>query len=147
MERFKVTPLIGQFARVCGFPPDAARLAAVAALELQLRSASPDARKLLAHIADLATRSHGRARKQNAAYLPELHETCGLDVDAMYHLLKELEDGGFIQIEGEYPFQDVMLASDPQTGWPLIADLARFCAAQKASLRDLIVDLKLDVLR
>jgi len=142
------TPLsIDRFARVCGFLPDAAKLAAVAAFESQLRSASAEARKLLAHAADLATRSHGAARKQNAAYLPELHETCGLDVDAMYHLLKELEDSGFIQIEGEYPFQDVLLASDPHTGWPLIADLARFCAAEKMSLRDIAVDLRFDLLR
>ncbi len=144
MERCNVTSSIDRFARHCGFPADAARVAAVGAFQLQLRSVSPDARKLLAHAADLATRSHGTARKQNAAYLPELHETCGLDVDAMYHLLKELEEGGFIQIEEEYPFQDVMLASDPQTGWPLIADLARFCEAENVPLRDVIVDLKFE---
>jgi hypothetical protein len=138
---------IDRFARVCGFSPDAARLVALTTFESRLRPISPESRKLLAHAADLATRSHGAARKPNAAYLPELHETCGLDVDAMYHLLKELEDGGFVEIEGKYPFQDVMLGSDAQTGWPLIADLARFCAAEKIPLRDLIVDLRFDLLR
>jgi len=137
---------IERFARVCGFTPDAARQSAVAALESSLRSLSPGARKLLAHIADLATRSHGASRRENAAYLPELHETCGLDPDAMCGLLKDLESAGSVQIEGQYPFQDVMLAPAAQ-GWPLVADLARYCATEKLSLRDVIVDLKFDLLR
>jgi hypothetical protein len=137
---------IERFARVCGFVPDAVKQSDVAAFESTLLSLSPGARKLLAHIADLATRSHGISRRQNTAYLPELHETCGLDPDAMYGLLKELESAGSVQIEGQYPFQDVMLVPAAQ-GWPLIADLARYCTAEKLSLRDVIVDLKFDLLR
>lgn len=137
---------IERFARVCGFVPDAAKQSAVAAFETTLHGLSPGARKLLAHIADLATRSHGASRREDAAYLPELHETCGLDPDAMYSLLKELESAGPVQIEGQYPFQDVMLAPAAQ-GWPLIGDLARYCAAEKLSLRDVIVDVRFDLLR
>lgn len=137
---------IERFARACGFIPDAAKQSAVAAFESTLRSLSPGGRKLLAHIADLATRSHGASRRENAAYLPELHETCGLDPDAMYGILKELESAGSVQIEGQYPFQDVVLAPAAQ-GWPLVADLARYCASEKLSLRDVIVDLKFDLLR
>lgn len=137
---------IERFGRVCGFVPDAAKQASVAAFEATLRSLSPSARKLLAHIADLATRSHGASRQANAAYMPELHETCGLDPDAMYRLLKELESAGCVQIEGQYPFQDGMLAPTSE-GWQLIGDLARYCAAEKISLRDVIVDLNFDLLR
>ena len=137
---------IERFARVCGFTPDAAKQSAVAAFEASLRSLSPGARKLLAHAADLATRSHGASRREHAAYMPELHETCGLDPDGMYELLKEIQSAGLVQIEGQYPFQDVLLAPVSQ-GWPLIADLARYCAAEKLSLRDVIVDMKFDLLR
>jgi len=137
---------IDRFAQACGFAPDAAKQAAVAAFESTLRALSPAARKLLAHIADLATRSHSASRRQNAAYMPELHETCGLDPDAMYRLLKELESAGCVQIEGQYPFQDGMLAPTSE-GWQLLGDLARYCAAEKIALRDVIVDLNFDLLR
>jgi hypothetical protein len=115
--------------------------------QVRLRSLSPDARKLFAHIADLAMRSHAAARKPNAAYLPELHETCGLDVDGMYGLLNELREAAFIQLEGEYPFQNVLLAPDVKTGWLVIADLHQFCALEKISLREVIVEPNFDVLR
>ena len=137
---------IERFARVCGFAPDAANQFAVNAFESTLRTLSPGARKLLAHIADLATRSHVASRQPNAAYMPELHETCGLDPDAMYDLLKELESARVVQIEGQYPFQDVVLAPSSE-GWQLIGDLARYCATEKLPLRDVIVDLRFELLR
>lgn len=65
------------------------------------------ARKLLAHIAELASRKHEDGRKVGVAYLPEVHESCGLDVDAMYGCLKELEQAGLVRVEGEYPFEEV----------------------------------------
>jgi hypothetical protein len=142
----ETAPSIERFARVCKFTPDAERQAALTDFQARLRSLSVDARKLLAHVTDLATRSHAVARKLNAAYLPELHETCGLDVDAMYHLLDELKDAAFIQVEGDYPFQDVLLAPDVKSGWLLIADLGRFCALEKISLRDVLVESKFDAL-
>lgn len=135
-----------RFARVCGFTPDGAKQAAISAFESMLRTLSPAARKLLAHIADRATRSHSASRRENAAYLPELHETCGLDPDAMYDLLKELESARVVQIEGQYPFQDVLLAPTSE-GWQLVGDLTRYCTAEKLSLRDVIVDLRFDLLR
>jgi len=137
---------IERFARVCGFTPDAARQSAVGTFESTLRSLSPAARKLLAHAAGLATRSLAASRRENAAYLPELHETCGLDPDAMYELLRELESARVVQIEGQYPFQDVVLAPTSE-GWQLIVDLARYCATEKLPLRDVIVDLSFDMLR
>ena len=138
---------IKRFAQVCGFPADEVHEVALADFRIRLRSLSLDARKLFAHIAELATRSHAAARKPNAAYLPELHETCGLDVDAMYRFLDELREAGFIQVEGDYPFQDVLLAPDAKTDWLLIADLRQFCVLEKLPLRDVIVEANFFVLR
>ena len=138
---------ISRFSAVCGFSADEAHVAAVANLESRLRTLPSEARKLLAHIVDLATRTHPSGRKGNTAYLPELHETCGLDVDAMYRLLKQLEEASCIQLEGDYPFQDVLLAPDKATNWPLLAELAQFCTSENVSLRQVIVDLDFDVLR
>jgi hypothetical protein len=136
---------IDRFASVCGFKPDAAKQASVAAFEAKLQTLSATARKLLAHIADMATRPHAASRRENAAYLPELHETCGLDPEPMFELLKELAAAKTVQIEGEYPYQDVVIA--PVDEWPLLADLARFAAAEKLPLRDIVVDLRFDLLR
>ncbi|HEX8815631.1 MAG TPA: hypothetical protein VF753_09030 [Terriglobales bacterium] len=136
---------IDRFARVCGFTPDPAKLAAIAEFKSMLQTLSPTARKLLAHIADLATRPHAASRRKNAAYLPELHETCGLDPEPMFELLEELKAAHAVQIEGEYPYQDILLVT--ANGWPLLADLARFTTAEKLSLRDLLADRKFDLLR
>ncbi len=143
----EAAPAIDRFARVCDFSPDENRVAALADFQVRLRSLSLDARKLFAHIADLAIRSHAAPRKPNAAYLPELHETCGLDVDAMYRFLNELRGAALVQLEGEYPFQDVLLVPDVQTGWLLIADLHKYCALEKIPLRDVIVEPNFDDLR
>jgi hypothetical protein len=137
---------IGKFARVCGFTADEARASALAAYIERLRAIPEFARKLLAQIAELAYRKHEDGRKFGAAYLPELHETCGLGVDEMYAVLRELEAGGFIRMEGKYPFQDVLPADEPEMHWPILADLARFCSAEKLPVRELIVDLRTDLL-
>lgn len=145
------TPLaiaIGRFGRVCGFTPDPPRAAAVAAVAGRLGSLPEYARKLLALVTELAYREHNDGRKRGAAYLPELHETCGLGVDEMYAVLNQLESAGFIRIEGEYPFQDVALPkvalADKPESWALMLDVARFCASEHIPLRDLIVDLRFD---
>lgn len=41
--------------------------------------------------------------------MPEVHEACGLDVDAMYALLQVLKDANLIMIEGDYPFEEIRL--------------------------------------
>ena len=50
-----------------------------------------------------------KARDRGVATMPELHEACGLDVDAMYALLSALKDAKRIAIEGEYPFENIRL--------------------------------------
>lgn len=139
---------IGRLGEVCGFGSDATHVDGFSKFAVRLRSLPESARKLLAHIAELAYREHHDGRKRGAAYLPELHETCGIGVDEMYELLKQLEAGGFVQVEGEYPFQEVALQdvalADSQ--WPLMQDLWRFCNTEQMSLRDVVVNLKFDSL-
>lgn len=103
-------------------------------------------RKLLAHIAAFAYRDHHDERKMGTAYLPELHETCGLGVDEMYSMLRQLEAAAFIRVEGKYPFEDVVVCDEPHLHWPVLGDLARFCSGGKVSLNDLVVDLRFDLL-
>ena len=137
---------IARFGNVCGFTADAGRREALGNFGARVRMLNESARKLLAHIAELAYREHHDGRKPGVAYLPELHETCGLGVDEMYDLLKELEQGDFIQVEGEYPFQDVALRKVPLEGaeWALMLDLWKFSQSERISLRDLLVDVKFE---
>ena len=137
---------ITRFAKACGFEADGSPQGAFTRFQSQLTSLSLAARKLLAHITDLATRSESSDRRKNAAYLPELHETCGLDVDAMYELLRELERASFVQLEGDYPFQDVLLVPDSETQWLVLADLAKFCSSEKLSLREILANMKFEAL-
>ena len=137
---------IRRFARVCGFSADELRALAASAFFERLRELPEFSRKLLANIAELAYRPHGDGRKLGAAYLPELHESCGLGVDEMYALLRELEGSGFIRMEGEYPFQDVLPAGALPSSWEIEGDLVKFCAAEKLSLRDLMVELRSELL-
>jgi len=136
---------IAKLGRVCGFAPDAAKSAAVVVVAERLRSLPEFTRKLLAHVIDLTYREHHDGRKSGTAYLPEVYETCGIGVDEMYAELQRLERSGFIHLEGEYPFQDIVpldVHLEDQSLWPFMRDLAAFCAAEKISLRDFIVDLQ-----
>jgi len=42
--------------------------------------------------------------------MPEVHEACGLDVDQMYALLRVLREARLIEMEGEYPFEEIKIA-------------------------------------
>jgi hypothetical protein len=107
---------------------------------------SQPARKLLVHIATLAYHGRGQNRKIDTAYFPELHESCGLDVDAMYALLKELAQAHLIEIEDRYPFEDVRIAAMGSGGNVLFA-LSAFAESEGVSLRELLVDLRFDLLK
>lgn len=112
----------------------------------RLRSLSPFARKLFLHIAELAYHGRGDQRKPDVAYLPELYECTGLGVEAMYPLLDELKQGKFIEVEDHYPFEDVRIAT-ASPGVNLLALIAQFCEKEKISLRDVLVDLRFDLLQ
>jgi hypothetical protein len=137
---------IGRFARVCGFNPDNQRSQAVAEYMARLRRLPEYSRKMLAHLVELAYQPHKDGRKFGAAYLPEISETSGIGVDEMYAVLQELERAELIRLEGEYPFQDVLIADEPTASWPLMRDLAQFASSEHVPLRDLVVDLRTDLL-
>ena len=128
------------------FPLDPAHASAVAEFTKRLQALPVADRKLLAHVAAFAYRDHPDQRKPGAAYLPELHETCGLGVDEMYSMLRHLETAGFVRVEGSYPFEDVFVCDEPQLQWPILGDLVRFCSGGEVSLNDLVVDLRFDLL-
>jgi len=46
--------------------------------------------------------------------MPEVHEACGLDVDGMYAALQVLREAGFVEVRGEYPFEEIRLTDKVQ---------------------------------
>lgn len=58
--------------------------------------------------------SHGslRSKEEGVATMPEVHEACGLDVDGMYALLGVLREAGWIDLTGEYPFEELRLTRE-----------------------------------
>jgi hypothetical protein len=117
-------------------------------LARQLRAVPENSRKLLARIIELAYRGKGEEhdRRQNTAYLPELHESCGLDVEAMYDALKPLQSAGLIEVKREYPFEEITLVARGPSGGNALAELAGWCNRAKVSMWDVVVDLQWDVL-
>jgi hypothetical protein len=112
----------------------------------RLRSISERARKLLVHIAEMAYHGRGQDRRADVAYLPELYESTGLDVESMYALLKELQDRRFVAVEDPYPFEDVKILPCA-SGWNALAAVSSMSQAQNISLRDIIVDLRFELLQ
>ena len=111
----------------------------------RLRDLSPYARKLLLHIAELAYHGRGEQRKADVAYLPELYECTGLGVEAMYPLLEELKQSKFVDVEDQYPFEDVKISST-SSGVNVLRTIARFCEQKKIPLHDVLVDLRFELL-
>jgi hypothetical protein len=126
-----------------------ATLAARAAfdeLQPRLKSVSERARKLLVQVGDLAYEVKLARRAPDTAYLPELYDSCGIGVEEMYPLLQELHAAKLIELEGQYPFEDVHVPRSANGSVPL-ADLAHYCDENQVSLRDVIVELRGDLLR
>ena len=67
------------------------------------------ARKLLGLIAKEIEHGSLRTKEPGIATLPEVHEACGLDVDAMYVMLNALRDAELIELTGEYPFEEIRM--------------------------------------
>jgi hypothetical protein len=109
----------------------------------KLESVSPTARKLLVHAAELAYFGRGQDRGKDVAYLPELHESCGLGVEEMYQFLDELKQAKLVTVEGEYPFEDVRLLGDDRP----FAITAEQSKQSGFTLRDVVVDLRFDLLK
>lgn len=111
----------------------------------RVRNLSPYARKLLLQIAELAYHGRTGQRKPDVAYLPELYECTGLGVEAMYPLLEELKQGKFVEVEDQYPFEDVKISST-SSGVNVLRTIARFCEQKKIPLHDVLVDLRFELL-
>ena len=79
----------------------------------QLEQLPAPARKLLAVITSQAYSGTLRSKPRGIATMPEVHEACGLDPDEMAPLVHALADAGFIEIEGEYPFEQLKLIDVP----------------------------------
>ena len=112
----------------------------------RLRAISERARKLLVQIAQMAYHGRGEGRRSDVAYLPELYESTGLDVESMYQLLKQLQAQRFVQVEDPYPFEDVKILPCA-SGWNALEAMAAFSEKEAISMRDIIVDLRFDQLR
>lgn len=104
-------------------------------------------RKLLVHIIELAYGGSRKGRQPDTTYLPELHESCGLDVEAMYETLQPLQRAGLIELENHYPFEDIRLVASSDSGAKLLPAVYRVCDRDKVPLRDVIVDLRFDLLQ
>jgi hypothetical protein len=111
-------------------------------LATRLESVPETSRKLLAHIVELASRGSGKERQEDTAYLPELHESCGLDVEAMYETLQPLQRAGLIEIENQYPFEDIRL--DAAKSFSAVSHL---CEQKKIPLQDVITGVRFDLLK
>jgi hypothetical protein len=113
-----------------------------------------NSRKLLARIVELAyqrksrdqekdkDRGRDNDRRPNTVYFPELHESCGLDVEAMYETLKPLQSAGLIEIDDQYPFEEIVLVAQSPSGENALAELVRKCERANVSVWDVIVRRK-----
>lgn len=122
-------------------PEASAHAAELREFAARLSSVSEQARKLLAHIAELAYHGRGQQRKPDVAYLPELHESCGLDVEGMYALLNELHQAKLIEVEDQYPFEDVKIVRS-SSGWNALQAIAEFSEKQKIPLREILIGFR-----
>ena len=111
----------------------------------RLRSVSERARKLLVSIAEMAYHGRGQARRADVAYLPELYESTGLDVESMYSILQELQKAKLVAVEDRYPFEDIKILACP-SGWNALAAITRVVKSENISLRDIIVDLRFELM-
>ena len=72
--------------------------------------------------------------------MPDVHEACGLDVDAMYSLLQILREAGLVALEGDYPFEEMHVAGE------VLRAILQQCETAKIPVEDVLVDLRFDVL-
>ena len=112
-------------------------MTSTATLRDRLHKVSPQAAKLYARMVEMSRSGRGQARSQDAAYLPELYESCGVTVEEMYAYIEELKAARLIEVEGEYPFEDAKIVDSAEAG--ALADEA---AKRKQSLSDVLVELQ-----
>jgi hypothetical protein len=99
-----------------------------------LRPLPAAARKLLCVIARQAYHGALRPKRPEIATMPEVHEACGLDVDAMYSVIEVLREARLIKLEGEYPYEEIRLTGDAL----VMESLLKQCEAGGIALEDLL---------
>jgi hypothetical protein len=105
-----------------------------------LKTLPLQARKLLCLIARQSRAGTLRSKTPGTATMPEVHEACGLDVDGMYALLGILHEAGFVEIEGEYPFEAVKPVGE------FLETILHKCEAAKIPIEDVVVGLRFELL-
>ncbi len=88
---------------------------------------------------------HGtlRSKTPGVATMPEVLEACGVDMDQFYVLLDLLQKECLIEVDGEYPFEEMKLAADSQIA-KIITDE---CESARIPLEEVFVDLRIEALR
>ena len=109
----------------------------------QLRPVPVAARKLLCVIARQAYHGVLRTKDHGVATMPEVHEACGLDVDAMYEALQILRNSQLIRLEGEYPFEEIRFDG----GATVMEAILKRCEASKIAVEDVVAELRFDRLQ
>jgi len=111
----------------------------------RLSTMPENSRKLLARIIELAyqrksgDQDQNKDRRPNTVYFPELHESCGLDVEAMYETLKPLPCAGLVEIDDQYPFEEIALIAKLPLGENALAELSNRCERANVSVWDVVV--------
>jgi hypothetical protein len=100
------------------------------------------ARRLLCVIVKQAYHGTLRSKAPGVATMPEVLEACGVDLDQLYVLLDLLKKERLIEIDGEYPFEEMKLAADSQ----MAKAIADECERTKVPLERFFVDLNIDCL-
>ena len=75
--------------------------------------------------------------------MPEVHEACGLDVDGMYSVLEVLREEQLIEMEGEYPFEEIRLAGDGVA----MEEILKRCEAAQVAIEEVVAELRFDLLK
>ena len=101
------------------------------------------ARKLLCVIARQIYHGALRSKNPGCATMPEIHEACGLDVDQMYSVLPVLRNARLIEVDGDYPFEEIRLTGDAAA----MEAIHQRCEAAGIPLEDVVAELRFELLK
>jgi hypothetical protein len=108
-----------------------------------LRPLPASARKLLCVIARQAYHGTLLSKRPEIATMPEVHEACGLDVDAMYSVIEVLREARLIALEGEYPYEEIRLTGDAV----IMESVLKQCEVGNVAVEDVVAELRFDLLK
>jgi hypothetical protein len=102
------------------------------------------ARRLLCVVVRQAYHGTLRSKAPGRVTMPEIHEACGLDVEALQDLLTCLKDAHFVSLEGVYPFEELQLEGEPDGSPGIWETVLQRCAATGTALETVVVDLQVE---